>query len=150
MANHVNVQATLSSVPPIALGELHQHVLLPLIGNFFFSKAQQLQANHFLHECKDIIRLTRWSANVLTEIARRRAEAARQRRHLATGTMLRQSHANSFRGYRHPCWPTPTWILSAFFPDRADRWASTFDCLAARFQSADSLAFIALLSRRAQ
>ncbi|RZJ56677.1 MAG: hypothetical protein EOO55_04770, partial [Hymenobacter sp.] len=72
------------------LGELRQHVLLPLIGNPLFSEAEQLRANHFVHESDDITRLTRWGGNVLAEIARRQAEAARQHRHSATCTTLRQ------------------------------------------------------------
>jgi hypothetical protein len=134
------------------LGELRQHVLLPLIGNPLFSEAEQLRANHFVHESEDIARLTRWGANVLVEIARRQAEAARQRRDLATGTTLRQLSSTSFRGHRsRPRRPAPTWVPSAFFPDRADRRAGTFDrANAARFQPADSLTFASLLNRPAR
>ncbi|WP_460585098.1 hypothetical protein [Hymenobacter arcticus] len=138
--------------PSVSLGELRQHVLLPLIGNPLFSEAEQLRANHFVHESEDIARLTRWGANVLAEIARRQAEAARQRRDLATGITLRQLRSGSFRGHRsRPRRPTPTWIPGTFFPDRADRWAGTFDHLAAaRFQPADALTFVSLLSRPAR
>ncbi|RZK29871.1 MAG: hypothetical protein EOO61_20055, partial [Hymenobacter sp.] len=80
MANHVTGTSMLFSVPQPSLGELRQHVLMPLIGHPLFSEAEQLRANHFVHESDDIARLTRWGANVLAEIARRQAEAARQRR----------------------------------------------------------------------
>ena len=131
------------------LGELRQHVLTPLIGNSLFSEAEQLRANHFVHECEDIARLIRWGANVLAEIVRRQAEAARQRRHLATGTTLRQLRSSSFRGHRpRKCKPESTWIPGAFFPDCADRWAGTFDRLAAaRFQPAHTLTYAQLLRR---
>ncbi len=152
MANHVIGTSVLFSVLPTSLGELRQHVLLPLIGNPLFSEAEQLRANHFVHECEDIARLTRWGANVLAEIARRETEAARQHRDLATRATLRQLRSASFRGHRsRPRRPTPTWSPGAFFPDRADRLAGTFDRLAtARFQPAESLTFIALLSRQSQ
>jgi hypothetical protein len=142
----------LTSVPPSSLGELRQHVLLPLIGNPLFSEAEQLRANHFVHESDDIARLTRWGANVLAEIARRQAEAARQRRNLATAATLRQVHPGGFRSHRaRLCRPAPTWVPGAFFPDRSDRRAGMFDRLAtARFQPADSLTFAALLSRQAR
>jgi uncharacterized protein with von Willebrand factor type A (vWA) domain len=102
--------------PPTSLGELRQRVLSPLIGNFLFSAAEQLRANHFVHESDDIARLTRWGANVRAEIARRQSEAARQRRHCATSTVLGRLRAGTF-----------------------DRSA------AARFQPVDSLAFATLL-----
>ena len=149
MANHVTGLSALISVPLTSLGELRQHVLAPLIGNPLFSEAEQLRANHFVHESDDIARLTRWGANVLIEIARRQAEAARERCHLATGTTLRQLRSGSFRSHRsRPRRPRPTWVPGAFFPDRADRRAGTFDFIgAARCQPADSLTFADLLSR---
>jgi hypothetical protein len=152
MANHVSGTSTLISVPPIPLGELRQHVLLPLIGNPLFSEAEQLRANHFVHESDDITRLTRWGANVLAEIARRQAEAARQHRDLATRATLRQLRSTSFRGHRsRPRRPTPAWVPGAFFPNGADRRAGTFDRLAAaRFQLADSLTFADLSSRQSR
>ena len=134
------------------LGELRQHVLLPLIGHPLFSEAEQLRANHFVHESDDIARLTRWGANVLAEIARRQAEAARQRRDLATGATLRRLGSGSFRSHRaRLCQPAPTWVPGNFFPDRSDRRAGTFDRLAvASFQTADALTFAELLSQRAR
>jgi hypothetical protein len=142
----------LISVPPLSLGELRQLVLLPLIGNSLFSEAEQLRANHFVHESDDIARLTRWGANVLAEIARRHAEAARQRRDLATGTTLHQLRSGSFRSHRaRLCRLAPTWVPGAFFPDRSDRRAGTFDRLAvANFQTADALTFADLLSHPAR
>lgn len=135
--------------PPTTLGELRQHVLMPLIGNSLFSEAEQLRANHFVHESDDVIRLTRWGANVLAEIARRQAEAARQRRHLALCNTLRQLRPSGFRGHRpHKRKPRPTWAPGAFFPDRADRWAGTFDRRAAScFQPARTLSYAQLLRR---
>ncbi|RZK45320.1 MAG: hypothetical protein EOO61_00205, partial [Hymenobacter sp.] len=100
MANHVTGTSALISVPLTCLGKLRQHVLAPLIGNSLFSEAEQLRANHFVHENEDIARLTRWGANVIAEIARRQAKAARQRRDLATGATLRQLRSPSFRGHR--------------------------------------------------
>jgi hypothetical protein len=134
------------------LGELRRHVLLPLIGNTLFSEAEQLRANHFVHKIDDITRLTRWGANVLAEIARRQAEAARQRRDLATGTMLRQLRSGDFRSHHaRLCRPALTWVSGAFFPDRSDRRAGTFDRLdAASFQTADTLTFADLLSQQAR
>lgn len=138
----------LMSVPPPSLGELRRHVLLPLIGNPLFSEAEQLRANHFVHESDDIARLTRWGANLLAEIARRQAKAARQRRDLATDTTLRQLRSGGFRSHRSRlCQPAPTWVTGAFFPDRSDRRAGTSDCLAvASFQPANALPFADLLS----
>jgi len=134
------------------LGELRQHVLLPLIGHPLFSEAEQLRANHFVHESDDIARLTRWGANVLAEIARRQAEAARQRRDLATGATLRQLGSSSFRSHRSRLpQAAPSWVPSTFFPDRSDRRAGTFDRLAvASFQTADALTFADLLSQPAR
>jgi hypothetical protein len=134
------------------LGELRQHVLLPLIGNPLFSEAEQLRTNHFVHESDDIARLTRWGENVLAEIARRQAEATRQRRDLATDATLRQLHSGSFRSHRaHLCRIALTLVLGACFPDRSDHRAGTFDRLAtALFQPVDSLTFAALLSRQAR
>jgi len=99
--------------PPTSLGELRQRVLSPLIGNFLFSAAEQLRANHFVHESDDIARLTRWGANVRAEIARRQSEAARQRRHCATSTVLGRLRAGSFRCHR-PRSPrlAPAWVLN--------------------------------------
>ena len=152
MANHVRGTSTLLSVPPTNLGELRQHVLLPLIGNPLFSAAAQLRANHFVYESDDIVRLARWGANVLAEIARREVEAARQRRDLTTRATLRQLRSASFRGHRsRPRRPTPTWVPGTFFPNGADRRAGTFDRLAAaRFQPADSLTLAHLLSRQSR
>nr|GEV84901.1 hypothetical protein [Tanacetum cinerariifolium] len=100
------------------LGELRQHVLSPLIGNPLFSEAEHLRANHFVHETDDIARLTRWGTNVLAEIARRQAEAARQRRDLATGTTLHQLRSTSFRSHRARLrQAAPTWVPGTFFPD---------------------------------
>jgi hypothetical protein len=149
MANHVSGTGTLFSVPPASLGELRQHVLLPLVGNALFSEAEQLRANHFVHECEDIVRLTRWGANVLAEITRREAEAAHQRYDLATRATLRQLRSASFRGHRScPRCPIPAWVPGTFIPDGADRRAGTFDRrAAARFQPADSLTVAHLLSR---
>jgi hypothetical protein len=138
----------LLSVPPTSLGELRQHVLLPLLGHPLFSEAELLRANHFVHECEDSARLTRWGANVLAEIARRQSEAARQHCYLATGTTLRQLRSSCFRSQRaRPRQSTPIWVPGACFPDRADRGAATFDRqAAARFQPADALTFATLLN----
>ena len=140
----------LMSVPPPSLGELRRHVLLPLIGNPLFSEAEQLRANHFVHESDDTDRLTRWGANVLAEIARRQAEAARQRRYLAMGASLCQLRSTKFRGHcSRPPQPVPLWAPGTFFPERTDRRAGTFDRLVvARFQPADALTFADLLSRQ--
>jgi hypothetical protein len=152
MANHVSGKSTFHDVPPTSLGELRQHVLLPLIGHPLFSEAEQLRANHFVHESDDIARLTRWGTNVLAEIARRQAEAARQHRDLAMGTTLRQLRSGSFRSHlARLCQPAPTWVPGTFFPDRSDRRVGTFDRLAvASFQTADALTFAELLSQRAR
>jgi hypothetical protein len=137
-------------VPPISLGELRQHVLLPLIGNPLFSEAEQLRANHFVHESEDIIRLTRWGTNILAEIARRQAEAARQRRYFAVRATLGQLRLIGCRRSR-PYQPTPSWKPDAFFPDLFDRRAGTFDYLAAAcFQSTDSLTRSSLLNWQAR
>lgn len=152
MANHVSGTSTPLSAPLISLDELHQHVLLPLIGNPLFNEVEQLRASHFVYESNDIARLTRWGANVLAEIARREAEAARQHRDLTTRATLRQVRSSSFRGYcSRPRRPTPAWVPSTFFPSSADRRAGTFDCLAAaRFQPTDSLTLADLLSRQSR
>jgi hypothetical protein len=152
MANHVSGISTLISVHPTSLGELRQHVLLPLIGNPLFSEAEQLRANHFVHESEDTVRLTRWGANVLAEIARRQAEAARQRRYFTMRATLGQLRLTSFRCHcSRPRRATPSWEPGAFFPDQSDRQAGTFDRLAAaHFQPADSLTFASLLSRKSR
>lgn len=131
------------------LGELRQHALNALLGNPFFSEAEHVRANHFVHECEDIVRLTRWGASVRVEIARRAAEAARQRRYYATRDRLRHLRATPFRG--HCLRPLPTWVVGVPLPDRADRRADTFDRrAAARFQPADARTFACLLSRQAR
>ena len=152
MANHVTGISMPMSVPPSSLGELRQHVLLPLIGNPLFSEAEQLRANHFVHESEDIARLTRWGASVLAEVAWRQAEAARQRRDLATGTTLRQLGSTSFRSHRSRLrQAAPGWVPGACVPDRSDRWAGTFDRrVVASFQPADALTFADLLSQPAR
>lgn len=142
-----------SAIPPTALGELRQHVLAPLLGHPHFSEAEQLRANHFAHECEDITRLIRWGESVQAEITRReaaaRAEAAYLCRQYALCYTLGHLRLVSFRS--HLCRPAPTWIPGAFFLDRSDRRAGTFDRLAvARFQPADSLLFADLLSRQSR
>lgn len=131
------------------LGELRQHVLMPLIGHPLFSEAEQLRANHFVHECEDTARLMRWRANVLAEIARRRVAAAHQRGQHSLRATLRRMDSPSFRGHlpRQPR-PVPTWAPSAALPDRADRWAGTFDRQGVvRFQPKQSLTLAYLLAR---
>jgi hypothetical protein len=152
MANHVSGTSALISVLPTCLGELRQHVLAPLLGNSLFSEAELLRAKHFVYECADIPRLTRWGENVLAEIARRQTEAARQHCYLVTGTTLRQLRSSCFRGQRaRPPQSTPSWVPGAHFPDRADRGAATFDRqAAARFQPADTLTVADLLNRQAR
>ncbi|MDJ0367698.1 hypothetical protein QMK33_21340 [Hymenobacter sp. H14-R3] len=134
------------------LGELRQHALATLLGHPLFSQAEQLRANRFAHECEDLARLMRWATSVRAEIVRREADAARQRCHRAIHKVLRHLCAVPFRGPRlHSPRPHPSWVLGAFFPDRADRWAGTFDRLAAaRFQQSDSLTFAFLLNRLAR
>lgn len=152
MANHVIGTSTPTCVPPSCLGELRQHVLSPLIGNPLFSDAEQLRANHFVHECEDAARLTRWYANVLAEIARRQAAAAHQRRQQARQTTLRQLHSYRYRGHRpRKTQPTPTWVPGTALPNRADRHAGTFDRrAAAHFHPAQSLTLAHLLTPRPQ
>lgn len=130
------------------LGELRQHALAPLLGNPLFSEAEQLQANHFVHETEDVARLTRWHANVLAEVARRLAAAAHQRGQATLQVTLRRLGPGSFRGHRpRQAHPAPTWIPGSPLPDRADRRAGTFDCrVAARFQDAQSLTLAHLLA----
>jgi hypothetical protein len=132
------------------LGELRQHVLMPLVGHPLFSDAEQLRANHFAHECEDVDRLIRWGNSVQAEIARReataQAEAAYLRRQCALRNTLRQMHPASFR--RHcPHRPAPSRLTSFPSFDQADRRAGTFDQVAAaRFQPANSLTFASLLN----
>jgi hypothetical protein len=149
MKNHVTRKVMAIAELPATLGELRQHVLLPLIGNPLFSEAEQLRANHFVHESEDIARLIRWGTNVLVEIISRQAEAARQRRYFATRATLGQLLPTGFRCHiARLCPPAPTCVANAFFPDRSDRQADTFDRLvAASFQPADTLTVANLLSR---
>lgn len=149
MANHVTGPSTLASVLPSCLGELRQHVLAALLGNPLFTAAEQLRANHFVHESEDITRLTRWHANVLTEIARREAAAAHQRRQATLQATLCRLYPGSFRGHRpRQPQPAPTWVPGAPLPDRADRHAGTFDRrAAARFAPWQSLTLANLLTR---
>jgi hypothetical protein len=130
------------------LGELRQHVLVALLGNSLFSEAEQLRANHFVHECEDVARLTRWHHSVLAEIARREAAAAHQRGQVTLHATLCRLCPGSFRGYRpRQPQPAPTWVPGAPLPHRSDHRAGTFDRLAAaRFQPADSLTLPHLLS----
>ena len=132
----------------IVLGGLRQHVLAALLGNPLFSEAEQLRANHLVHECEDVPRLTRWYASVLTEIARREAAAAHQRGQQALRATLHRLCPFGFRGHRpRQPKPTPTWAPGTPFPDRADRLAGPLDRrAAARFQPADSLTLTHLLS----
>ena len=137
------------------LGELRQHVLLPLIGNPLFSDAEQLRANHFAYDCDDIVRLTCWGECVQAEIARRevaaRAEAAYLRRQTVLCNTLRQLHPAGFRCHC-PRQPVPARLASFPSPlDQADRRAGTFDRVAAaRFQLGDSITFASLLSRQSR
>ena len=130
------------------LGELRQHVLSPLVGNPLFSEAEQLRANHFVHECEDVARLTRWHASILAEIARRQATATHQRRQQAQQATLRQSRPHCFRGHRpRPRAAAPAWVPGSPLPDRTDRNADTFDRrAAARFQPVQSLTLTHLLT----
>lgn len=136
------------------LGELRQHVLTAFIGHPLFSDAEQLRANHFVHECEDVNRLIRWGESVQAEIARReaaaQAEAAYLCRQCALRNTLRQMYPASFR--RHcPRRPAPAQLASFPSLDQADRRAGTFDRLvAARFQPADSLTFASLFNRPAR
>ncbi|AMR25498.1 hypothetical protein A0257_22680 (plasmid) [Hymenobacter psoromatis] len=134
------------------LGELRQRVLSALLGNPLFSEAEQLRANHFAHECEDVTRLTRWHANVLAEVARRAADVAHQRSQDALRATLRHLRPASFRGYRpRQPQPAPAWVPGAPLPDRADRYAGTFDRrAAARFQPAGSLTLTHLLATPAR
>lgn len=134
------------------LGELRQYALATLLGHPLFSQTEQLRANHFAHECEDIACLTRWAISVRAEIARREADATRQRCHRATHEVLRQLCAVPFRGPRlHSPRLYPSWVVGAPLPDGADRRAGTFDRLAAaRFQPADSLTFAFLLNRQSR
>lgn len=136
------------------LGELRQRVLTVLIGHPLFSDAEQLRANHFVHECEDVNRLIRWGESVQAEIASRetaaRAEAAYLRRYSALRNTLRQIPPASFRCH---CPRRPAPVRLASFPslEQADRRAGTFDRVAAaRFQLMDSLTFAYLLSRQSK
>ena len=40
-------------------------------GNALLSEEEQLRANHSIHECEDVFRLTRWLVNTRIELARR-------------------------------------------------------------------------------
>ncbi|GAB3843731.1 hypothetical protein GCM10028822_00220 [Hymenobacter terrigena] len=40
-------------------------------GNALLSEEEQLRANHSIHECEDVFRLTRWFVNTRRELARR-------------------------------------------------------------------------------
>ena len=40
-------------------------------GNTLLSEAEQLRANHSIHECEDVSHLTRWLVNTRKELARR-------------------------------------------------------------------------------
>ena len=130
------------------LGELRQHVMAALLSNPLFSEAEQLRANHLVHECEDVPRLTRWHANVLAEIARREAAAAHEHSQQVLRATLRRLRSLSFRGHRpRQPKPTPTWAPGTPLPDRADRLAGPLDRrAAARFQPADSLTLTHLLS----
>lgn len=141
MANHVIRTSAPTTVLPTCLGALRQHVLTAILGNHLFSEAEQLRANHFVHETENIARLTRWHANVLAEIARRQAAAAHQRRQQARQITLQQLYPHRFRGHRpRPRPAAPAWVPGAPLPDRANRCAGTFDRLAAAgFQPTQSL-----------
>jgi hypothetical protein len=55
-------------------------------------------------------------------------ESARQRCYLATVTTLRQLRPGGLRSHRaRLCRAAPTWVPGAFFPDRSDGRAGTFD-----------------------
>jgi hypothetical protein len=136
------------------LGELRQHVLMPLIGHPLFSNAEQLRANHFAHECEDIARLIRWGESVQAEIARREAaskvKTACLRRQFALSNTLRQMYPASFRCH-FPRQSAPTQLTNFPSLGQADRRAGTFDRWAAvRFQPADSLTFASLLSQQSR
>ena len=113
-----------------------------LVGNPLFSEAEQLRANHLVHECEDPARLNRWHANILAKIDRREADAARQRGQATLRPF-------GFRGYRpRKPQPTPTWAPGAPLPNYADHHAGTFGRrVAARFVPEQSLTLANLLTR---
>ncbi len=152
MANHVIGTSALHSVLPTCLGELRPHVLAALLGNSLFSEAEQLRANHFVHECEEVARLTRWHHSVLAEIARRAAATAHRRGQVTLHATLCRLCPGGFRGHRlRQLPPALTWVPGAPLPDRPDRRAGTFDRLAAaRFQPAGSLTLTHLLSNPAR
>ncbi len=136
MANHVSGTSTPTRVPPPCLDELRQPVLALLFGNPLITETGQLRANHCVHACEEVARLTRWPANGLAEIARRPAAAARPRGRRALRTTRCSLRPGCWWGLR----PRPfvsAWAPSAPLPDRP---ASPVDRLAAAcFQPADAV-----------
>ncbi|RZJ93143.1 MAG: hypothetical protein EOO60_05710 [Hymenobacter sp.] len=150
MKHHVPDQATVAAVAwSIPLGELRQYVLAVLASNPLFSEAEQLRANHFVHESEDMARLTRWHTNILAEGARREADAARHRGQATLHATLRQLRPFGFRGYRpRKLQPTPTWAPGAPLTNYADHYAGTFDHrVATRFVPEQSLTLTNQLTR---
>lgn len=63
--------------PTLHLGTYRRAILAITCGNDLFTAAEQLRANHNVHECEDSHRLALWLRNVQRE-ATRREEAATQ------------------------------------------------------------------------
>ena len=150
MKNHVSRQVMASAKSSATIGKLRQYALIAHIGHPLFSDAEQLQANHFAHECEDIDRLICWGESVQAEITRREAAAwivpVYLRHQHALRNTLQQLSPTNFRSH------CVRLLASAKFPslDETDRWVSMFDRLAAaRFQSTVSLTLATLLNRQA-
>lgn len=138
MTNYVRGTSTPTSVPPPRLGELRQHVLAALFGNPLFNEAEQWRANHVVHECEDVDRLTHWHVHVCTELAPRKATAVRQCSNQTRDAVLRIVNLWGHRLHR------PGVVLprefDASLPDRTDYRTGAFNrCAAAHFRPVDAL-----------
>jgi|GEM_PF-2259888 len=66
---HGNVAQVADAQTPI--GVLRVNLLALIVGNDLFTEAEQLRANHNVHECNCLSRLVRWTANVGKELTSR-------------------------------------------------------------------------------
>lgn len=74
MKTHVSGQAAVAAVAPtLHVGTYRRNILAIILDSPLFTPAEQLRANHHVHECQDAAQLARWLTNVRRVAAEREA-----------------------------------------------------------------------------
>jgi hypothetical protein len=106
------------------------------------SEAEKLRANHHIHECEDVKRLTHWLRTVKAELARRNL-AAQTKKVLAQAPLPYLRNQRQPQLFRHAAKPTVSTLALRYFVDRP---ALAPDCrAAAQFQPARTLTYAQML-----